>query len=101
MLEEAAEHILNTLSSKFEKVFADVAMKKDLAIDWKPKKMVIVSTEAMLSEARIGIHSARILFQHIRQFLGHPLVESGKKKKALLWLKLLPPQMITLLLVNN
>ncbi len=57
-LEEAAECILNILSSKFENVFTDIAMKKDIAIDGKPRKMDIVSTEVMLSEARIGTYSA-------------------------------------------
>ncbi len=94
-MEEAAECILNILSSKFENVFADIAMKKDIAIDGKPRKMDIVSTKAMLSEARIGTYSAQVLFRHIRQFSGHPLVESEKKESAT------SAQMITLLLANK
>jgi hypothetical protein len=58
LLEEAAECIQNILSSKFKNVFADIAMKKDIAIDGKQRKMDIVSIEAMLSEAQIGTYSA-------------------------------------------
>jgi hypothetical protein len=41
-------------------VFADIVMKKDIAVDGKPRKMDIVSREAMLSEACIGTYSSRI-----------------------------------------
>jgi len=78
---EAAECDMNVLFAKFENVFADVAIKKDITLDGMPQKMDIISTEAMLSEARIGTKSARVLFRHIRQFLGSPLVESEKKRK--------------------
>ena len=61
------------LFSRFENAFADLAIKKDVALDGKPRKMDIVSMEAMLSEARIVTKSAQILFRHIRKFLGHPI----------------------------
>jgi len=72
---------MNVLFTKFKNVFADLAMKKDTALDGKPRKMDIVSTVAMLSEPRIGTKSAQILLRHIRQFLGCPIVESEKKRR--------------------
>jgi hypothetical protein len=72
---------MNVLFPKFKNVFADLAMKKDTALDGKPRKMDIVSTVAMLSEPRIGTKSAQILLRHIRQFLGCPIVESEKKRR--------------------
>jgi hypothetical protein len=45
---------MNILFAKFENMFADVAIKKDVARDGMPQKMGIVSTVAMLSEAHIG-----------------------------------------------
>jgi hypothetical protein len=59
-------------------------MKRDIAIDGKPRKMDIVSTEVILSKACIGTYSIRILFRHTRQFSGNPWLNQ-KKKKALLW----------------
>jgi hypothetical protein len=52
--DEAGECVMNILFAKFENMFADVAIKKDVALDGMPQKMGIVSTEAMLSEAHIG-----------------------------------------------
>jgi hypothetical protein len=45
----------------------------------------------MLSETCIGTYSARILFRHAQQFLGHPLVESEKKRKCYIGLNNYPP----------
>ncbi len=53
-IDEVAECILNVLFYKFENAFADVAIKKNIVLDQSQKQMDIISTEAMLSEARIG-----------------------------------------------
>jgi hypothetical protein len=80
-VDEATECLLNVLSRKNEDVFTEVAMKNDVTGNEK-EKMDIISMEAMLSEARIGTKSARVLFRHIKQFLGRPLVQSERKRKA-------------------
>jgi hypothetical protein len=68
-VDEATECLLTVLSKKNEDVFTEVAMKNDVTGNEK-EKMDIISTEAMLSEARIGTKSAIVLFRHIKQFLG-------------------------------
>jgi hypothetical protein len=80
-VDEATECMLKVLLKKNEDVFADVVMKSDVAVDEK-SKMDIISMEAMLSEACIGTKSARVLFRHIKQFLGRPPVQSERKRKA-------------------
>ncbi len=80
-VDEATECMLKVLSKKNEDLFADVAMKNDITGN-ENEKMDIISRGAMLSEARIGTKSARVLFRHIKQFLGRPLVQSERKRKA-------------------
>ena len=50
-VDEAAECIMNVLFVKFENLFADIAIIKDIAFDGRPRKIDIVSAEAILSEA--------------------------------------------------
>jgi hypothetical protein len=49
---------MNVLFTKFENVFADLAIQKDIALDGKPRKLDIVSMEVMLIEACSGTKSA-------------------------------------------
>jgi hypothetical protein len=41
-----------------------------------------VSVEAMLSKAEVNWTSARIIFQHLKQFFGRSVVVSEKKRRA-------------------
>ena len=76
---------MNVLFTKFENVFADLVIQKDIALDGKPRKLDIVSMEVMLIEACIGTKSARILFRHIRQFFRSSDSGIREKVKEILW----------------
>jgi hypothetical protein len=80
--EKSAECLLNILFSQFEETFVSLYMEKGLLNERKPKKMNIISTEAMLQEANINNTNARVLFRHLRQFFGgRSYFESEQKRR--------------------
>ena len=81
--DKSAECLLRVLYSKYEVSFVAVAIDKRICETnhVKEMKMDEVSTEAMIQEANITTKSARIISQHIRQFLGRSLMASEKERR--------------------
>jgi len=79
--EEAVSCILTALLSKYEECFVSTCIERGVIEGSNPKKMDVVSTEAMLQEANINSGNARILFRHLRQFFGKSYFESESKRR--------------------
>jgi hypothetical protein len=56
-------------------------IEKGLIEGSTPQKMDIVSTEAMLQEANINNGNARILFCHLRRFIGGRSYFASEQKR--------------------
>jgi len=79
-IDEASECILTAFSHHFEDSFYSTAVNTGVA-SGLGKKMDALSVEAMLSESRVQLSKARVMFRHIACFFGRSLFESEKKRR--------------------
>lgn len=78
--EEAASCICSYLFDKYEKDFRLVAANNNIAIA-QEKKMDASKVDAMLLETNLTTSSSRMLFRHLKQFLGKSCFESERKRR--------------------
>ena len=78
---EAAECLLEAIFKRYEEAFMSVAKNNGIVVP-AGKKMDALQVEAMLSECRLGKESSRILFRHLKQFLGKNHFESEHKRRS-------------------
>jgi hypothetical protein len=79
-IDEAAECILTSLLQHFEDPFYAAAVKHGVA-DGLRTKMDALSVEAMLTESRVQLSKARVMFLHMNHFFGRSLFESERKRR--------------------
>jgi hypothetical protein len=95
---EACEAILSSFYDLHQDSFLSVAVSKGVS---DHKVMDEISVEAMLSEAGVNWTSGRIIFRHLKQFLGRSIVVSEKKRWAYFGDNDFPPTVDRLVLADK
>jgi hypothetical protein len=95
---KACEAILSSFYDLHQDSFLSVAVSKGVS---EHKVMDEISVEAMLSEAGVNWTSGRIIFRHLKQFLGRSIVVSEKKRRAYFGDNDFPPTVDRLVLADK